>query len=61
MNISIENGKTHNQTTMGERLKRIGEASSVDETCCFRLGFNEKMERRFRTTASDMGAVQRED
>ena len=34
---SVENGKICNQTTMGERLERIGEVWIVDETDCFRL------------------------
>ena len=33
------------------------EAWIIDETDCFRLDFFEKMEKRFRSTASDMGAV----
>ena len=39
MKISIENGKISNQTTMGERMERIGEVWIVDETDCFRLDF----------------------
>ena len=35
MKISVENGKICNQTTMGERLERIGEVWIVDETDCF--------------------------
>ena len=42
MKISVENGKICNQTTMGERLERIGEVWIVDETACFRLDFIEK-------------------
>jgi len=42
---------------MGERLKRIGEGWIVDETDSFRLDFIEQMERRFRSTAPDKGAV----
>ena len=42
---------------MGERLERIGEVWIVDEMDCCRLDFIEKMERRFRITTSDMGAV----
>ena len=57
MKMSVENGKICNQTTMGERLKRICEVWIVDETNCSRLDFIEKMERRFRSTVPDMGAV----
>ena len=55
--IAVENGKICNKTMMGERLKRISEVWIVDETYCFRLDFVEKMERRFRSTSLDMGAV----
>ena len=55
--VSIENGKICNQTTMGERLERIGEVWIVDEADSSRLDFIEKIERRFRSTAPDMGAV----
>ena len=37
MKISAKNGKICNQTTMGERLERIGEVWIVNETDCFRL------------------------
>ena len=57
MKISVENGKIYNQTMIGERLERIGEVSIVDETDFFRLDFIERMERRFRSTTPDMGAV----
>ena len=57
MKKSVENGKICNQTTMEERVERIGEVWIVDETDCFRLDFIEKMERRFRITTPDMGAV----
>ena len=57
MKISVENGKISNQTTMGERLVRLGEGWILDETDCFGMDFIEKMERRFRSTAPDMGAV----
>ena len=36
MKISVETGKICNQTAIGERLERIGEVWSVDETDCFR-------------------------
>ena len=39
MKISVENGKIYNQTTMGERLERIGEVLIVDEIDCIRLDF----------------------
>ena len=55
--ISVEKGKICNQTTMGERLERTDEVWISDETDCFRLDFIEKMERRFRSTTLDMGAV----
>ena len=43
MKTSAGNGKISNQTTMGERLERIGDVCIVDGTDCFRLGFIEKM------------------
>ena len=46
-----------NRRRMGEKLKRTGEVWIVDETDWFRLDFVMKMERRFRSTAPDMGAV----
>ena len=57
MKTLVENGKICNQTTMGERLKRTGEAWIVDETDCFRLDFVEKMEKRVSSTTSNMGVV----
>ena len=57
MKISVENGKICNQMTMGETLERISEVWIVDETNCLRLHFIDKMEKRFRSTTSDMGAV----
>ena len=36
---------------------RTSEVRIVDETNCFRLDFIEKMERRFWSTAPDMGTV----
>ena len=57
MKISVENGKICNQTTTGERLERIGEVWIADETEYFRLDLIKKMERRFRGTTPDMGAV----
>ena len=57
MKLSVKNGKICNQTTMRERLERIGEVWFVNEKDCFRLDFVEKMERRFRSTTPDMGAV----
>ena len=57
MKISVENGKSCNQTTMGERLEKIGEVWIVDETDYFRLDFIEKMDRRIRNTTPDMRAV----
>ena len=57
MKTSVENGKICNKKTMGERLERIGEVWTVGETDCFRLDFIEKMEKRFRGTAPDTGAV----
>ena len=55
--ITVENAKVCNRTTMGEKLYRIGEVWIVDETDGFRLNFVQKMERRFRSTTPDMGAV----
>ena len=46
-----------NRRRMGERLKSTGEVWIVDENDWFRLDFIMKMERRFRSTAPDMGAV----
>ena len=57
MKMSVKNGKICNKTTMRERMERIGEVWIVNETDCFRLDFIEKMERRFRSTTPDMGAV----
>ena len=57
MKISVENGKICNQTMMGERLEIIGEVCIVDEMDCFRFDFIMKMERRFRGTTPDLGAV----
>ena len=57
MKVSVENEKSCNQTTMGERLERLGETWIVAETDYFRLDFIEKMERRFRNTNPDRGAV----
>ena len=57
MKISVENRKTCNQATIGERPERYGEAWIAGETDCLLLDFIEKMERRFRSTAPDMGAV----
>ena len=42
---------------MGERLERLGEVWIVDETDCFGLDFIEEMERRFRSTTPEIGAV----
>ena len=39
MKVSEENRKICNQTTMGERLERIGEIWIVDEVDCLRLDF----------------------
>jgi len=57
MKISVESGSICNQTMMGERLEKIGKVWIVDETDCFRLDAIEKMERGFRSTTTDMGAV----
>ena len=57
MKMSVKNGKICNKTTMRERMERIGEVWIVNETDCFRLDFIKKMERRFTSTAPDMGAV----
>ena len=57
MKLSVEIGKICNQTTMGERLERVGEVWIVDETDCFRFDSIKKMERRFRSTTLDMEAV----
>jgi len=57
MKISIENGKISNQMTMGESLERIGEVWIVDETDYCRWDFIERIEKRFRSTTPDMGAV----
>ena len=57
MKISVENGNICNQTARGERLERIAEDWIVDETDCFGLDFNEKMERRVRSTTPNVGAV----
>ena len=56
MEISVENGKICNQTTIGERLERFGEVWIADETDWFRWDFFETLERRFRSTTPDMGA-----
>ena len=50
MKISVENKKICHQTTMGERLERLGEVWIVEETDCFGLDVNEEMERMFRST-----------
>ena len=42
---------------MRERLGRFGEAWIIDKTDGFRLGFVEKMDRRFRSTTPDMRAA----
>ena len=57
MKMFVENRKICYQTTMGERLERIGRVWIFDEMDCFRLGFIEKMERRFRITTLDMRAA----
>ena len=50
MKLSIENGKISYQTTMEERLERIGEVGLLMRKIAFRLDFIEKIERRFRST-----------
>ena len=57
MKTSVENGKICNQTTMGERQERLDEVWVVDESDCSGLDFIEEMERRFRSTVPNMGAV----
>ena len=57
MKISVEKERICNHTTMGERLERIGEVWIVDETDYCRWDFIERIEKRFRSTTPDMGAV----
>ena len=42
---------------MGKRLERFGEVKIVDETNGIGLDFLEKIESRFWSTTSDVGAV----
>ena len=42
--LSVKDGKISNETTMGKRLERFGEARMVDETNGFGLDFVKKTE-----------------
>ena len=57
--ISIENGKICNQTTMIERLERLGEVWIIDEKDGFGLEFVKNVQRRYSSITLNLGAVLR--
>ena len=55
--LSVRDGKISNQTTMGKRSGRFGEARIVDETKGFGLDFLKKTESGYWRATPDVEAV----